>query len=176
MNTRLLIAILLAHCAGAYAAPIPFSANLGGAGEVPPNASPGTGTTVVTYDAAVHMLNVQIVFAALTGTTAASHIHCCVGTPGSGTAGVATQLPTFSSFPLGVTSGTYSMSFDLTMSASWNPTFVTGNGGTVATAEAAFASALTNGTAYLNIHSSTAPGGEIRGFLTSDVVFANGYE
>jgi hypothetical protein len=176
MNARLLTAILLAHCAGAHAA-IVYSGVLTGAAESPGNASPGSGIAVVSYDAAAHMLTVQITFAGLTGTTAASHIHCCTAVPAMNSAGVATQLPTFASFPLGVTSGTYAMTFDLTMTASWNPSFVTtSGGGTVAGAEAALAAGLGNGTAYLNIHSSTFPGGEIRGFLVKDVIFANGYE
>jgi hypothetical protein len=41
-----------------------------------------------------------------------------------------------------------------------------GSGGTPAGAEAALAAALAAGEAYLNIHSSTFVGGEIRGFLT----------
>ena len=176
MNARLLTATLLAHCAGAYAA-IPYSGVLNGAAESPVNASPGSGVAVVQYDAVAHLLNVQITFAGLTGTTAASHIHCCTALPATNNAGVATQLPTFTSFPLGVTSGTYSMTFDLTMTSSWNPNFVTtSGGGTVAGAEAALVAGLGNDTAYLNIHSSAFPGGEIRSFLTRDVIFANGYE
>jgi len=176
MTTRLLNAILwLVLCGGVHAA-IPYSGNLSGPAESPPNASPGSGTTVVTYDAASHMLGVQITFSGLTGTTTMSHIHCCVAVAGSGTAGVATQVPTFSSFPLGVTSGTYSMSFDLTMASSYNASFVTANGGTPATAEAALAAGIANDQAYLNVHSSTFPGGEIRSFLTPDTLFANGFE
>ena len=37
-----------------------------------------------------------------------------------------------------------------------------------AEAIAAFVQGLTNGRAYLNIHSSTVPGGEIRGFLVPE--------
>src|SRR5438093_327980 len=122
MNTRVLpAAILLAYCGAAAATPAVYSGQLSGAAESPPNASAGTGTTVVTYDATAHTLDVQVTFSGLTGTTTASHIHCCTATPATGTATVATQTPTFSGFPLGVTSGTYSMSFDLTMSSAWNP-------------------------------------------------------
>jgi hypothetical protein len=176
MNTRVpAAAILLAYCGAAAATPLIYSGQLSGATESPPNASAGTGPAVVVYDATAHTLDVQVTFSGLTGTTTASHIHCCTTTPATGTAGVATQTPTFSGFPLGVTSGTYSMSFDLTSSASWNPSFITANGGTAATAEAAFAAGLASDRAYLNIHSSTAPGGEIRTFLT-DSIFANGFE
>jgi hypothetical protein len=82
-----------------------------------------------------------------------------------GTAGVATTTPTFAGFPLGVTSGVYDNTLDLTQNTSWNPAFITANGGTTASAESAFMSGIAAGKAYLNIHTSVVPGGEIRGFL-----------
>jgi hypothetical protein len=51
------------------------------------------------------------------------------------------------------------------LSSSYNPSYVTNNGGTPATAFAALRAAISAGKAYLNIHSSMFPGGEIRGFL-----------
>lgn len=104
-------------------------------------------------------------FSGLTGNTTASHIHAATASPGAGTAGVATQTPTFSGFPLGVTSGTYFNTLDLTLASSFNPTFVTANGGIVANAEAALVAAMFAGESYLNIHSTVFAGGEIRGFL-----------
>jgi len=177
MNARLPVALLLMMlCRAAHAAPVFYSGILNGPAESPANASPGVGVCVVGYDAAAHMLDVRITFSGLTGTTTASHIHCCTATAGTNTAGVATQVPTFSNFPLGVTQGSYSMQFDLSMSASWNASFIGANGGTPAGAEAAFAAGLQGDKAYLNIHSSTFPGGEIRSFLTPDTIFANGFE
>jgi hypothetical protein len=64
-----------------------------------------------------------------------------------------------------VTSGTYSHTFDMTDPASYNPAFVTANGGTAASAESVLLAGLLAGQAYLNIHTSTHPGGEIRGVL-----------
>jgi hypothetical protein len=55
------------------------------------------------------------------------------------------------------------MSFDMTQASTWNPAFI--GGGTPATAEAALLAGVAAGEAYLNIHSTFAPGGEIRGFL-----------
>jgi hypothetical protein len=55
--------------------------------------------------------------------------------------------------------------FDLTLAGSWNPAYVTANGGTAAGAETALAAALAAGKSYFNIHSTVEPGGEIRGFL-----------
>jgi hypothetical protein len=63
-----------------------------------------------------------------------------------------------------VTSGTYHQSFDLTLASSYNPAFVTANGG-VGGAEAALETGILAGNSYLNIHSQTFPNGEIRGFL-----------
>ena len=55
--------------------------------------------------------------------------------------------------------------FDMSLAASWNPSYVTANGGTPTAAFAAFSSGLDTGRGYLNIHSSSFGGGEIRGFL-----------
>lgn len=157
--------LLLAPCAAVQASTI-YIANLTGANEYPSNASPGSGTAMVEYDAIAQILQVDAQFSDLTADNTAAHIHCCVSPSGSPpTAGVATPTPTFPGFPTGVTSGTYSQAFDLTSTSSFNGSFVTANGGTAAGAEAALAAGLANGEAYFNIHTSNFPGGEIRGFL-----------
>ena len=160
----------------AHATVISFSAVLSGAAESPPNSSPGTGTASVTYDSVLHTLLVQVVFSGLVGTTAAgapsgttaSHIHCCTAVPGAANAGVATEVPFFNSFPIGVTAGSYVHLFDLTSATSWNPAFITNNGGTLASAETAFIAGMIAGRSYLNIHSNAFPAGEIRGFLVPE--------
>lgn len=157
--------VMLGTTQSSYADVIVFTANLSGPAEAPPNASPGTGFTTVTYDSVAHTLRLQVTFSGLLGNTTASHIHSPTASAGTGTAAIATQLPSFVGFPLGVTSGTYDNTFDLTLASSWNPTFITANGGTTASAEAALFLGMTQGRAYLNIHSSMFPGGEIRGFL-----------
>jgi hypothetical protein len=113
-------------------------------------------------------MHVHVDFSGLLGTTTASHIHCCTAVPDAGTAGVATTTPTFAGFPLGVTSGTYDALLDMTMSSSYNPAFISAEGGTPASAEAALFAGMAAGETYLNIHSSVVPGGEIRGFLSLD--------
>jgi hypothetical protein len=75
------------------------------------------------------------------------------------------MVPTFAGFPLGVTAGTYSMTFDTSLLSFYNPAFVTAQGGSAASAEAALFNYMTQGRSYLNIHTSAFPGGEIRGFL-----------
>lgn len=145
-----------------------FTTTLTGAQEVPPTGSPGVGSALVTLDTVTNMLTVNVSFAGLVSPTVASHIHCCAG-PGAN-ALVATAVPTFPGFPLGVTTGTYLMSFDLTAASTYNPAFITANGGTVAAAQAAFITGLTNGLAYLNIHTEQFPTGEIRGQLGTAAV------
>ncbi|WP_431052234.1 CHRD domain-containing protein [Roseateles sp. L2-2] len=154
----------------ALAHDIVYTAPLSGAAEFPPNASAGTGLARVTFNDDDFTMRVQVTFAGLTGTTTASHIHCCTALAGAGNAGVATTTPTFPNFPLGVTSGSYDQTFDLTLPGSWNAAFITANGGTIASAFAALSTGLAGGNAYLNVHSTFAPGGEIRGFLVASAV------
>ncbi|RVT53533.1 CHRD domain-containing protein [Rubrivivax albus] len=158
------IAALLA-AGPALAHTVVYEALLDGPSDAPPVASPGTGWARVTLDDHDFTMRVEASFADLVGNVTASHIHCCTAAAGSGTAGVATPVPTFPGFPSGVNAGSYDMSFDLTQASSWNPAYINANGGTTAGAFAALATGLADGKAYLNIHSSFAPGGEIRGFL-----------
>jgi uncharacterized protein YraI len=146
--------------------PTVYFASLSGPGESPPNTSPATGQARVDLDLTAHTMRVRVTFSGLQGTATASHIHACTAAPGTGTAGVATQVPTFGGFPLGVTSGTYDRTFDTLDAATYNPAFVSAHGATAAGAEAALADCIAAGRAYLNVHSSAFGGGEIRGFLT----------
>jgi hypothetical protein len=56
----------------------------------------------------------------------------------------------------------------LTLLATYNATFVTANGGTALSAEAALIAGLNAGQAYVNIHDAEFPGGEIRGQLVPE--------
>ena len=163
----LVVAVLMMTSPVARADQLVFTTTLTGAQEVPPSGSPGIGSALVTLDTVTNILTVNVSFAGLVSPTTASHIHCC--TPPGANALVATAVPTFPGFPLGVTTGTYLMSFDLTSASTYNPAFIAANGGTVAGAQAAFITGLTNGLAYLNIHTQQFPGGEIRGQLVGEI-------
>ena len=141
--------------------------SLSGPAEVPPNNSPGTGTGLITIDAVANTMRVQSTFSGLLAGVTASHIHAPTAVAGTGTAGVATTTPTFTGFPSGVTAGTYDRTFDMLLASSYNPSFVTNNGGTTASAFAVLKAAIAAGKSYLNIHSTMFPGGEIRGFLNA---------
>ena len=157
---------LLFVCSLAQATVIQFQASLSGPAEVPVNASPGIGWANVWFDDVAQTLSVNVTFSGLLGLTTASHIHAPTAVPNTGTGGVATEVPFFDSFPIGVTSGSYTHLFDLTAASSFNPAFVTSNGGTLASASAALENAMLGEKAYLNIHTDKFRGGEIRGFLS----------
>jgi hypothetical protein len=129
----------------------------------PPSA--GTGSTTVTFDSDVFTMRVQASFGGLTGTTTASHIHCCTALPREGFVSVATTTPTFPGFPLGVTGGVYDQTFDMLQASSYNSPFLTANGGVPGNAFQALLDGALAGKAYLNIHTSAVSGGEIRAFL-----------
>jgi hypothetical protein len=136
-----------------------YTANLSGPGENPPNASPATAFGTVTLNLATHTLQVDVSWSNLTAPANAAHIHAPATAPAN--AGVAVGL---TGFPA-ATSGTYSNSFNTLDPAIYNGAYLSNNGGTAAGAEAALASDLAAGHAYLNIHNANFAGGEIRGFL-----------
>ncbi len=136
---------------------------LSGANEIPAATTTGSGSAVITLNTTTHRLRVSANFTGLVGNTTAAHVHCCVAQPAN--AGVATTTPTFVGFPTGVRAGSWDNTYDMTLAGTWNGAFVTANGGTPAGAEAAFATGVAAGRSYLNIHSASFPGGEIRGLL-----------
>ena len=162
MKILLLSALTAGIVISVQAAQVQYVVALDGPSE--PTTSLGVGSGTVNYDDVAHTLELQVSFSGLTGNTTASHIHTTT-TPLSGAGGVATTTPSFAGFPLGVTSGSFSSTLDLTLASSYNPSFVTANGGTPASAEFALATAMAEGRTYWNIHSTFAGGGEIRGFL-----------
>jgi len=115
-----------------------FSDSIDGLQEVPPNASPGSGTAFGTYDSSTMTLSIGTSASGLLGPVTAAHIH------GPAVPGVSAGVV----FPLsGATGSTSYSSADV---------FVL-----TPTHEAAFLGGLW----YVNIHSSVFPGGEIRGQL-----------
>lgn len=163
MKTLKLLSAVLFLGSAAHASSISYYAILAGTNENPANASTATGSALVTVDSALNTININVTFSGLSSGDTAAHIHCCQ--PLGTNAGVATVAPSFPGFPLGVTSGTFNQSFDLTSAAFYLPTFLTGHGGTAAGAEAALLAGMAAGQTYFNLHTSNIPGGEIRGQL-----------
>ena len=150
----------------AQAALIYFQSSLSPGNETPPVlGSAGTGTVWIDYDNTAHTLQIRTVWSGLTAGTTASHIHCC-SAPIT-TAGVAVTPVTLPGFPNGLTSGSYvSPLLDLTAASTYTAGFVTNfAGGVLANAESALINGFLNGQAYFNIHTTFAPGVEIRGTI-----------
>jgi hypothetical protein len=151
------VAVLAISVPSAISAATIYTATLLGSNEVPPTGSTATGSIIVTLSG--NTLTVNEVFSGLTTPAAAAHIHCC------GPVGVNEPVAVpFTGFPA-ATSGTYMNSFDLTLTSTYNSTFLTANGGTAVSAEAAFIAGLNSFQTYANIHDATFPGGEISGQL-----------
>lgn len=135
-----------------------FTTTLSGTNEVPPTTSTGTGNASVTLVG--NTLDVTISFSGLSSGTTAGHIHCCaaLGT----NANIAVP---FATLQTGVTSGTLTAAYDLTNASVYSAAFLADVGGTAALAETALLAGLNADQAYANIHTTTNPGGEIRGQL-----------
>lgn len=116
-----------------------LNTRLQGAQEVPPNPSAGSGEANLLLERSTNKIYVTGNFANLTTNISAAHIH--VG-GANRNGGVIIGL----SFPPGVTSGTLHATGTLTD---------------------VFEDSLVNGRTYINVHSTTYPGGELRGQLTS---------
>ncbi|MDT7837311.1 CHRD domain-containing protein [Aquabacterium sp. OR-4] len=156
----------------AWAHAVTYVGTLSNQGEpAPAEQSLGTGQVTLILNDDDFSMDLSVSFSNLTGQVSNSHLHCCTPTPGTGGAGVATPVPTFPGFPgtgsgvSGVKAGSYHQVFDMSLASSWNPAYITANGGSTAGAFAALATGLASGSAYLNIHTSFVPGGEIRAFL-----------
>ena len=162
--------LLLMAAASTSAATIGYMVVLSGLTEEPPNGSPGTGFANIVVDDVANTLAISVTFDGLASPTSAAHIHVFNGPADSNTSDtlgpVATATPYFPGFPIGVTSGSYLMSFDMTQAASFSASFVTAAGGIDAARMALF-TGLAEGRAYLNVHTNLFPSGEIRGFAVA---------
>lgn len=155
-------ALAVVGAAAPAAAQQAWSFTLSGTTEAPPNTSPATGSALATLDGTI--LRLRTTWSGLEGTTTVAHIHCCTALPFVPPVGVATPVPSFPGFPVGVQSGSYDASFDLSLPGSFNPAFITASGGTVELAAERLIDGMNRGRAYLNIHTTRYPGGEINGF------------
>src|ERR1700684_1520970 len=139
MKTKTILAMLALGAAVTFAGPAfaeKMKATLDGKSEVPPNASTGTGTADVDYDAATKKLTWKLTYSGLSGPATAAHFH---GPPEAGkNAGVAVAIPNAGTSP------------------------AEGS----ATLTDAQAADLTAGKYYVNVHTAANPGGEIRGQVT----------
>jgi hypothetical protein len=138
-KTRTMLAMLALGATVAFAGPAfaeKMKATLDGKSEVPPNASTGTGSADIDYDAATKKLSWKLTYSGLSGTATAAHFHG-PAEPGKN-AGVGLAIPNATASP------------------------VEGS----ATLTDAQAADLAAGKYYINVHTAANPGGEIRGQVT----------
>lgn len=129
----LMAGVALLFCGVAQAETVPFGATLNGTSEVPPTTTNGNGTAVVTLDTGTKVLTYTVAYSELTGPATAGHFH---GPAEEGkNAGVVLPISTPLASPIK---------------------------GTATLTDAQMAD-LTAGRWYLNLHTATNPGGEIRG-------------
>jgi hypothetical protein len=137
LKTKTLLATLalgIAFAGPAFAEKM--KATLDGKSETPPNASTGSGTADINYDAASKKLTWKLTYSGLSGPATAAHFHG-PAEPGKN-AGVAVAIPNATTSP---------------------------NEGS-ATLTDAQAADLLAGKYYVNVHTAANPGGEIRGQVT----------
>jgi hypothetical protein len=108
--------------------------------------SPGTGSALLTLDDIADTLYISLTYAGLLAPTTNAHIHCC-GAPGVNGPVIIPFIP--GGFVTGVTSGSFLNTFLLTP---------------VQVAD------IESDLSYINIHTSTYPGGEIRGQIVKPSV------
>ena len=135
----ILSSVVLACSLAVASADVNFTVYLTGAQESPANASLAAGGGVATFDPVANTINLSVYFVGLSAPATASHIH--LGAPG-------VNGPVIVSFV---------------------PYTPAATGGSIVGTALAFPVAdipdLLAGNTYFNIHSSTYPGGEIRGQL-----------
>lgn len=161
LSALALVASTMALAPAAQGADI-YRAVSSGPAESPPNGSPGS--SVATFEVDGSLLRAEVPFRDLVSGTTVAHIHCCTLEAFTGVAPPAISLM---DFPLMVTAGEYTHTFDLGDPAVWEPAFLASFGGTPASASSALLAAMNANQAYLNIHTAQYPNGEIRGFVVA---------
>jgi hypothetical protein len=121
----------------AQAAPVSFTVPLTGDQQVPPVQTPGSGTAKLTYDSSTHVVTWNITFSGLTSQATMAHFHGPA--PAGKNAGVKVWISQKGNMDL-----TSPLSGQATLSADDAQMFESGN-------------------MYINVHTKTNPGGEIRG-------------
>jgi hypothetical protein len=131
--------------------------------------SSATGTALVTLDLDLITARVEASFVGLLGGTVGTQLHCCTALAGIGTAMGALANTSPAGFPLGLHSGSFDITYDLTEGSTYRAAFITASGGMVVDGLNALINGSEAGSMYLSINSSAFPGGEISGFLVERV-------
>lgn len=155
--TYSVVAAIAATVSPAQAATI-FTTSLLGSNESPPVVSTGAGIGELMLADDMNSFSVLINFSGLGSNAVAGHVHCCTATGSNTGVAIGFTVPR-------ATAGTIMGTYDLTMTSTYTGAFLLASGGTAAGARARFLGGLSDGLAYLNVHTVLNPGGEIRGQL-----------
>lgn len=159
-----LVGVAVMAMVAAPVAAATYSTTLSGANETAPNGSTGTGSGILNLSADSNFASVSITWSGLTGPVTIGHAHCCALQGANGPVAI-------DFLPPNVAAGSLSRFYDLTLASTYSAGFLNGaGGGTAAGARTAFLTGLNAGRVYYNLHTSTFPGGEIRGNLTLTAV------
>ena len=159
------LSVLALAAASALATPAfaqTYQAVASGPAESPPNGSPGNSMVTIEFNGT--NMSVDMPFNNLVGSTTEAHVHCCTSEAFTGTSPVAVP---FTDFPAGVKSGSYTRTFGLYDETTYDPAFLKANRGTVQGAASALVDSINANEAYINIHTTAHPEGEIRGFIVA---------
>lgn len=157
LRTMLVCTAACALAAPAQAAIWNFQAPLSGAEEVPPVSTPAGGLAQIQFDRMADTLRLRVVVRDLLGGLRDGHFHQApFGANGPVVVG-------FPALPLGQTRFAYRATLDLADAATYRPGFLAASGGTAAGARDALIGLLAGGGIYVNIHTDSFPGGELRG-------------
>lgn len=132
------------------------------------NGRSGSGALYMEYEEETNFLAISSSFAGLSGNTTVAHIHCCTALANTGNAGVALAGGPGGSlinFPIGVKAAAYNQSFNMGLNGVYGLAYFNANGANANQARDVLLDAFRSGRAYLNIHSSTFGGGEIRAWI-----------
>lgn len=165
---QLLLVLGLCAAAGAAGAPPQYDfayyrATLSGPAEAPPNDSDAFGFLEITLDRVNASLALRLRFEDLSSPATAAHLHCCTPQALLGSAPPATLLPSLPNFS--GQEGWYTTVLNLNDAATYNPAFVSANGGSVSGARDSLLAGMDLNQAYFNVHTEDYPNGEMRGFI-----------
>jgi hypothetical protein len=160
--SSLALACSMLFSSAAFAAITEYRSTMSGPSEQPPNNSPGASISSVVYDDVAMTMSFTVPFIDLLAGTTVAHLHCCTPEP---LIGIAPPAIPFDDFPVGVRNGLYERLYNLADPATYDPAFLSAQGGSVDAARNFLLQGINNNQSYLNIHSTVFPAGEIRGFL-----------
>lgn len=162
----LLLAFATLITSAAFAATTTYRSTMSGPSEDAPNNSSGYALATIIIDNVLNTMSITLPYEDLVSPSTAGHLHCCTAQPLMGTAPVAMA---FRDFPIFEHRGLFGRLIDLTVAETYDPTFLMAHGGTAAGARNFLIAGINANQAYLNVHSSLYPAGEIRGFLVQVV-------